>query len=107
MGVLAAWGLFGWVVGLVRSPGWWQRGVCGDCGRRFWQRAGRCAVCAERYHVAADRATMDVCLTCGHERAGRLARCPRCRQKEVKHRRSPVVGAVESLEEASRNARQE
>jgi len=106
MGVLAAWGLAGWGIGLARSPWPVQRGVCWECGRQFWQRVGRCPACGQRYRTAPDRATMEVCMACGHERAGRLTLCSLCRQREAKRRLHPDRdAALSSLEQkADRDA---
>ncbi|MBN2583891.1 MAG: hypothetical protein JXL80_12560 [Planctomycetes bacterium] len=84
---VTCWGLGGWVLGLWRSGATLQRGVCGDCGKKFWRTVARCPVCGDRYCAAGDRATADLCLTCGHERSGRLILCRQCSQKATKRRR--------------------
>jgi hypothetical protein len=81
MALLAAWILYGFIVGYRFSGHWFQRRTCWECGRKRWIRADRCAVCGERYFILRGLCTAPVCLACGHERPGPIPTCRQCGKK--------------------------
>lgn len=80
-----AWCLYSVIVGLILSPGWFQRARCAACSRLCWMRSRRCPVCGNLYRLHRDHAAAPVCLACGHEAAA----APVCRPCAETHAGCP------------------